>query len=370
MDSSSKSTGANEVKIPEYTKNLPKSISKIEIIPGDPIRQEVAHALFQTLRLSLVTAAFLTLGVGEDVKDGPEATILADSDSVLYILTGPTCDTKLKVWPKHWIAYDLTDLPTVTEAYLDLLRSAIAVWTYSKRNLERLEEAGLTGQYVPIGSSIIVSPIDIISQVYIYSDMNRDIDVLYFKPKVVSGRVKKILDAFKAHDISVMVEPETKLEDTTRLLRRAKLCLNLNPHEDSNFNTPLVNLIMAAQACLVSEIAPGIEDYPTQGFPPSLLISVCKCLLSDLKARHSIAVLNHQWYQGGRAWYHLVPFQHLLPYERIKTDYETAKIEEIDIPGLSDKKIVELDSSTDVEPVGPVKKKFQKTISKYVDRKV
>src|SRR5438132_216502 len=159
---------------------FPTSIQTISIFNASPVTSELTKALLYTIR---------------SVHPYPERINVVDGlsyndKSVLYIIICPAglgSDRHVQS-PLYYITYQLE--PTFIlerQPYRDFLSKAIYNWDYSLKNVEFL---GNKSTYVSPGCSPNITHKSIRDGLYIYSDKEKTIDVLFLGWDIFERRQK------------------------------------------------------------------------------------------------------------------------------------------------------------------------------------
>lgn len=170
----------------------------------------------------------------------------AEFNHDLYIVVAPQMFSKLPPTYKT-IVFQMEQVRAsswVTERYLEVLSSCLAVMDYSLSNICALTERGLSPKqmyYVPI------RPVAMIEE----RSLHRDIDVLFYGSTASSRRMVYI-DALKAQ-FQVRVESNLFGNDLIELLKRTKVVVNIHFYENALLETTRVSEALSYGARVVSE---------------------------------------------------------------------------------------------------------------------
>jgi hypothetical protein len=130
------------------------------------------------------------------------------------------------------------------------------VWDYSRHNVQRLQEAGTSAIYVPIGCPSIA-----------VTSVPQDIDVLFYG--AMHLRRTQIVDALRQKGLKVVSEFGVFGGRLDSLISRAKVVLNMHGSSlHRTFESVRVARILAHHRAVVSEVNIGDD---TDGFGGSVL---------------------------------------------------------------------------------------------------
>ena len=187
--------------------------------------------------------------------------------------------------PPNTILYNFEQLsassPWMTPAMATLF-GRFQVWDYSSRNIQYLENQGLSRDviHVPIGYVPEMSRID--------SERDQDIDVLFYGS--INPRRKKILDALQEENLHVVSLTDVYGSDRDQYIARSKIVINIHFYEEKIFELVRVSYLLANKKAVVSEcdedteIEMDLRDAIALA-PYDELVSACKRLLDSRELR-------------------------------------------------------------------------------------
>lgn len=170
--------------------------------------------------------------------------------------------------------------------YLSLLRR-FPVLDYNPRNRERLRHVGVShAGLLEVGYSPVLTRIP--------TDVEKDIDVLFYGSVLGCERRERILDALPARGLKVVELFGAYGAERDAAIARAKVVLNLHHDDTSPFEIIRVSYLLANRVCVVSE---GDADDPDIEWlagglalaPYDELIDRCLDLANDAARREEIA---------------------------------------------------------------------------------
>lgn len=289
---------------------FPSSIKTIAIYNASHVTTELSGAFLSTLRA---------------VYPNPECIKIVDSysyddETMLYIIICPRGIVRGEPirGPKYYITYQLEGTHVLPlPDYKQFLEGALYNWDYSRINVATLKEMQIKAVYLPPGFSPTIAPRDILHGNYIYSDVGKDIDVLFLGWDIYPRR-QKIKNELFAAGLRIWFVCGLNMNQMQDAIRRSKICLNMRVQDDMRcLETIRLNILLSNQACVVSEsiIDPELDVYKHAIISPPYheIVSTCVKLIHDSERRRQIAVKGHQWYRNEREWSKIVDFNSLLP---------------------------------------------------------
>lgn len=290
---------------------FPSTIKNIAIYNASSVTSELPGSLLMILR---------------SIHSQPEKitivnNFLYEDDLTLYIIICPAglgSERYIK-GPKYYITYQLEPTFVLSrEPYRAFLSGALYNWDYSRRNVEKLRSFGnIKSYYVPPGFAPTISSPDILKGVSLYSDENKDIDVLFLGWDAHERR-QHIKNALINAGLNVLFIINLNLEQMQDIIKRSKICLNIHVVDDMPcLETIRLNILLSNQACIVSEDIndPEINIYKNMitSVPYDNIVETCNNLIKDFTKRRQIAIQSYQWYRNNRDWRQIVDFNYLLP---------------------------------------------------------
>lgn len=196
----------------------------------------------------------------------------------------------------------------------------MANWDYSQFNINisRLRD-NIESLYVPPGFNETVSSPDIISGEYLYTDHEKDIDVLFLGWCDPFPRRLHIRDNFVRAGLKVLFVCGLNDHEMKSIIRRSKVCINIATTDTFIFHKIRMNILLSNQACIVSESTIDRSDnlqYEENGLcvvPYEMIIETVCELLQNFDIRRNMALRSYQWYRNTHRWTDIVDFNKLLP---------------------------------------------------------
>lgn len=172
------------------------------------------------------------------------------SNNQVYIVLFPQ---HFKVLPPYYLVFQLEQLAISNrfrkESYLSLLKNAIAVMEYSKKNLEYLQSYGLKNCfYVPIFSKVQRSP----NHEPLY-------DVLFYG-STSSGHRQEFLNKLKK-DFNIHIAKSICGEQTIEAIHNSKVIVNLHNYDNALLESTRIFECLSAGAVIVSEDGNDQNEY-------------------------------------------------------------------------------------------------------------
>lgn len=140
--------------------------------------------------------------------------------------------------------------------YCDLLRGSLAVLEYSLTNINFLITKGIIYPhvyYLPIGASETYG-LGIIEE-------EKKYDVIFYGDSLSSPRRRVMLNELRKH-VDVLVINDMFGEDMIRVLKQARVVVNIHYYENALLETPRIQECLSLGLRVVSETAHDQEDYP------------------------------------------------------------------------------------------------------------
>lgn len=291
---------------------FPNTIKNIVIYNASFGTRELSRALLYAIRAVYPTPQSVTIG------DSFEN----NRDDVLYIIICPAGfgASNISKGPRYYINYQLEptfvlDRPT----YLPLLSAAICNWDYCRYNVQYLTSLhGVKSLYLPVGYTPCVSTSEIITDSYMYSEQDKDIDVLFLGYCEAYPRRIKIRDELYRRGLRIWFVSDLDLTGMQKAIKRARICLNFHNADNMNsLETIRLNILLSNYACIVSEeVAASESDQYKEALiftPYDKLVDKCCLLKHQVEQRLSQAIKSYQWYSNERRWNDIVDFNKLLP---------------------------------------------------------
>lgn len=172
------------------------------------------------------------------------------SNNQVYIVLFPQ---HFKVLPPYYLVFQLEQLAISNrfrkESYLSLLKNAIAVMEYSKKNLEYLQSYGLKNCfYVPIFSKVQRSP----NHEPLY-------DVLFYGSTSSEHR-QEFLNKLKK-DFNIHIAKSICGEQTIEAIHNSKVIVNLHNYDNALLESTRIFECLSAGAVIVSEDGNDQNEY-------------------------------------------------------------------------------------------------------------
>lgn len=294
----------------EMYAEFPSTIKKIVIFNASGVTREIPRAMELAIK---------------NTHPNPDKIIVSDhieidNDELLYIIICPAGLTPANKLPKYYINWQLENLGGVhnNPAYIEKLKGALYNWDYSFQNIKILKhQCNIKEFYVPPGYNKSLS----LDTNYIYSDVEKDIDVLFLGWSIpFTNRETLRLNLFNA-GLKVLFICDLGVNDMMKLIRRAKICVNVSIYEFFPLQKIRLNLLLANQSCIVSEIPldydTSMKLYENNGVvfvPYYNLVETCHDLLNNFEARKTLAMKSFEWYSNDYIWENIVDFNRLLPH--------------------------------------------------------
>lgn len=294
------------------TYKFPDSISKIAIYNASHVTTELPGALLIALR---------------SVHPMPDcinivSSLVYDDKSTLYIIicgAGLGSDNYVTV-PIYYIVYQLDPLPIFNkETYRKLLTDAIYNWDYSRKSLAYCEKLNynIKLHYLPPGYTESLSLPEILDGSYLYSDKDKDIDVLFLGWDIWTRRAL-IRDELYKSGLNIWFVCNLNIEQMKLAIKRSKICINIHHDETLEvFQSIRMNILLSNQSFIISE---EINDDETSIYkdnilfvPYDKLVETCVNFIKEPDLRRDQAIKSYQWYKNERYWNKIVDFNSLLP---------------------------------------------------------
>lgn len=291
-----------------------KTIKNISIYNASRVTSELAPSLLEALRLSHQYP--------ERINIVPNYKL--DDETTLYIIICPAGlgSEFSHQGPIYYVTYQLDPgLPAPAfsrDTYLKFLSGAIYNWDYSNKNAEYLKkEHVINTLYVPPGFTHSLSTGDLTNGSYIYSENDKQIDVLFLGWDIHERR-RLIRDALYGSGLRIWFVSHLDTEAMKQAIRKSKICLNLHYMDKLPcLETIRLNILLSNQACIVSEDIddPEINIYKdaVTVVPYDKIVQTCVDLVGDPTRRRRMALKSYQWYRSQREWSKIVDFNKLLP---------------------------------------------------------
>lgn len=172
------------------------------------------------------------------------------SNNQVYIVLFPQ---HFKVLPPYYLVFQLEQLAISNrfrkESYLSLLKNAIAVMEYSKKNLEYLQSHGLKNCfYVPIFSKVQRSPN--------HEPLH---DVLFYGSTSSEHRQEFLSKLGK--DFNVHIAKSICGEQTIEAIHNSKVIVNLHNYDNALLESTRIFECLSAGAVIVSEDGNDQNEY-------------------------------------------------------------------------------------------------------------
>ena len=140
--------------------------------------------------------------------------------------------------------------------YLDILHRSFAVLEYATHNLPFLKDKGVAYphvHYLPIGGLCPYGDAD--------SSLAKTCDVLFYGDDLGSPRRQRLLSALR-EKFDVRVENDMFGPPMERVIRSARVVVNLHHYEDALLETPRIWQCLSLGTPVVSETTKDQDDYP------------------------------------------------------------------------------------------------------------
>lgn len=291
---------------------FPDTIKSIVIYNASFGTRELARALLYAIRA---------------VYPAPQHVSIAGSfennrDDILYIIICPAGfgASNISKGPKYYINYQLEPTFALDRlTYLPLLSAAICNWDYCQYNVQYLTSLhNIKSLYVPVGYTPSISTDDILIESTMYSEQDKDIDVLFLGYCEAYPRRLKIRDDLYRRGLRIWFVSDLDLIGMQKAIKRARVCLNFHNADNMNsLETIRLNILLSNYACIVSEEVKASErdQYKDVVIFTSYdkLVDKCCELKGQVEQRLSQAIKSYQWYITKRRWNDIVDFNKLLP---------------------------------------------------------
>ena len=190
-----------------------------------------------------------------------------DRDDILYIIICPAgLGMKGIKMPKYYINWQLEYLNGNydNDVYVNRLRGALSNWDYSQFNIDICKKRyNIESIYVPPGFNETISTPDILNGSYLYTDEGKDVDVLFLGYCEAYPRRIHIRDNCYRSHMRMWFVSDLDLEGMKRAIRRSKICINMAAFEGFILHKIRMNILLANQACVLSEVSIDREaDIP------------------------------------------------------------------------------------------------------------
>ena len=244
-------------------------------------------------------------------------------DDVLYIIICPAGLGMKKIqMPKYYINWQLEYLNGNynNPVYIERLRGALMNWDYSQTNIEIAKNRDNIHEiYVPPGFNEAITTLDILNGDYLYTDHGKDIDILFLGYcEAYPRRVTIRENCYKAN-MKIWFVSDLDLEGMKKAIRRSKICINMAAFEGFILHKIRMNVLLANQACVVSEVSIDRNSnipYQNNGVcfvPYESIVETVWELLQHFDQRRAMALQSHRWYRNHQHWTDIVDFNKLLP---------------------------------------------------------
>lgn len=172
------------------------------------------------------------------------------SNNQVYIVLFPQ---HFKVLPPYYLVFQLEQLAISNrfrkESYLSLLKNAIAVMEYSKKNLEYLQSLGLKNCfYVPIFSKVQYSP------------NHEPLHDVLFYGSTSSEHRQEFLNKLKK-DFNIHIAKSICGEQTIETIHKSKVIVNLHNYDNALLESTRIFECLSAGAVVVSEDGNDQNEY-------------------------------------------------------------------------------------------------------------
>ncbi|WP_371330231.1 GT99 family glycosyltransferase N-terminal domain-containing protein [Klebsiella quasipneumoniae] len=176
------------------------------------------------------------------------------------------CPQMFKQLPRNYIAFQMEQSVNsrwFTDEYFSRLNNAVAIFDYSLKNIEYLLDKGIPYQklfYMPI-SSFPDYPAHLADNGYVLDDQKGDIhaDVLFYGDPNCERR-KAYLQELKKH-FNVTVASEVFGEKLTRMVKNAKVVVNIHYYENALLETTRLYETISLGTPVVSESSSDIVEH-------------------------------------------------------------------------------------------------------------
>lgn len=292
---------------------FPSTIEYIHIFNASNVTKELPLSLLEAIR----SVHFYP----EKISIVPNFVL--DNDTILYIIICPAGlgSERYNQGPKYYITYQLDPCPPaptlVREPYQKFLKDAIYNWDYSQKNINFLANIDIKGLYISPGFTYSMSKDDISNGSYLYSDTNKNIDILFLGWDIYERR-RLIKESLLNSGLKVWFVCHLDNEGMKVAVRNSKICINIHASENwPCLETIRLNILLSNQTCIVCEDIddPEINIYKDHMaiVPYDKLVSTCCHLIQNPEQRKRLALKSHQWYRSHREWSKIINFNSLLP---------------------------------------------------------
>lgn len=292
---------------------FPENINKIFIYNASHCTREIPIAMLSSIRLVHKKPWNVEIiGTLENLRD-----------DALYIIICPAgFGMRYVKMPKYYINYQLEYVfgSYDNENYKKYLRGALMNWDYSKFNMEIWKiRDNIDTVYVPPGFTETTAAEDVLNGTYVYTDKDKEYDILFLGYCETHPRRKKIRSKFYKSGKKCMFISELDLNGMQNLIRKSKICINMAALDTFVLAKVRLNILLSNQACIVSEVSIDEEADKLYGKNGIMMVNFNKLveeslkLLDDFEKRRHMAISSYQWYRTKRMWNNIVDFEKLLP---------------------------------------------------------
>jgi len=204
-------------------------------------------AIFEDLIIGM-QAAFTDLGVActrteNAFLNGAINLLIGSVNFASEMVLESLKDKPYILYQMEQLASDRGHLPKYPH-YAELMRQALCIWDYSKTNIERLQEMGISGAiHVPAGYH---KALEVMRQ-----DVPKDIDVLFYG--TLSPRRDRILKALAERGVGVKVAFGVYGEARNALIERSRIIINIHCDEIDTLEEVRLSYLLANHCFIVSE---------------------------------------------------------------------------------------------------------------------
>lgn len=297
----------------EETNVFPDTIKQIAIYNGSFGTRELGPALLSAVRSVYPKPWNVTL----------TSNLECGRDDVLYIIICPAGLGKEEIpMPKYYINWQLEYLEGRynNRVYIERLRGALANWDYSQFNIKIAESRdNIKEIYVPPGFNETISMPEILSGEYIYTDEGKDVDVLFLGYCEAYPRRIHIRENCFRSNMRIWFVSDFNIQGMQKAIRRSKVCINMAAFEGFILHKIRMNILLANQACVVSEVSIDRDadaPYKQNGVsfvPYESIVATVWELVHNFERRRDLAMQAYRWYRNTQRWNDIVDFNKLLP---------------------------------------------------------
>ena len=292
---------------------FPDTIKKIAIYNASFGTRELGPALLSAIRSVHIKPWNVSL----------VSNIGYDKEDVLYIIICPAgLGMKDIPMPKYYINWQLEYLNGNYDntVYIERLRKALYNWDYSQFNIDIAKSRdNIEEIYVPPGFNETICTPDILNGNYVYTDEGKDIDVLFLGYCDAYPRRLLMRENMFKSGMKIWFVSDLDLEGMKQAIRRSKICINMAAFEGFILHKIRFNILLANQACVVSECSIDRDadiPYGENGvafIPYESIIETVWNLLNDFERRRDMALRAYRWYRNTQHWTDIIDFNKLLP---------------------------------------------------------